>query len=205
MSGASPAGACRSDCATSFSSPFPASSMVISSTLVVFLVTVRGYDSSILMRAEFELRGLAQIPSRRKFAAHKFECSIARRQAALELRVFYGIQNLAKLRAGNMPGRDQIIPRHQRRGANLIRRNLGLLLANKFIRAQIAMAGQRVGAMQREMFVEARQAEKSLQRRFFHARGVAEAHVIVDERENLLRIVVRETQALADFLGHLTP
>ena len=87
--------------------------------------------------------------------------------------------------------------------ANLLRRNLGQLLPDKFVGAQIAVAGQAVGAVQREMLVEAGQAQEFLQRRFLHARDMAEAHVIVDQRENLRGVVIREAQAPADFFGNL--
>ena len=65
------------------------------------------------------------------------------------------------------------------------------------------MAGQAVGAMQRQMLIELRQAQKSLQRRFLHARHVAEAHVILDQRQNLFGLVVRKAQAPANFFRDL--
>ena len=65
------------------------------------------------------------------------------------------------------------------------------------------MAGKAVGAMQRKMFIEAGHAQKFLQSRLIHARGVTEAHVIVDQSKNLRRVVVGEAQALTDFLGDL--
>ncbi len=57
------------------------------------------------------------------------------------------------------------------------------------------MAGQAVGTVQRKMLIKRRQAQKPLQRRLLHPRDMAEAHVIVDQRQNLLGVVVGETQA----------
>ena len=76
------------------------------------------------------------------------------------------------------------------------------LLARKFVRGKISMAGQAVGAMQGEVFVESRHAEKFLQRGFLHARGVAESHVIVDQGEDLLGVLAGEAQAATDFFRH---
>ena len=42
------------------------------------------------------------------------------------------------------------------------------------------------------------QPEESLQRRSLHARRVGKAHVVFDQRKNLLRLIVRKTKAPAD-------
>ena len=100
-------------------------------------------------------------------------------------------------------GSDQIVSGDQRRGANLLWRNLGELLLKELIRAEIAMAGQAVGAVQRQMFIEAGQAEEFFQSRLFHARDMTKAHVIVDQGKHLGCVVIGEPQALTDFLRNL--
>ena len=47
-----------------------------------------------------------------------------------------------------------------------------------------------VHAVQREVLVEVFEPEKALQRRSLHARRIGKAHVVLDERENLPRLVV---------------
>ena len=64
------------------------------------------------------------------------------------------------------------------------------------------MAGQTIHAMQFQVFVEARHAHESLECRFLHLLDVREAHVIVDQSENLASVVVREPQSLANFFRH---
>ena len=65
------------------------------------------------------------------------------------------------------------------------------------------MTGEAVGAVQREMLVESGHAQEFFQCRLVHARGVTEAHVIVDQCKNLSRVVIGKPQALADFFGDL--
>src|SRR5436190_7916655 len=52
------------------------------------------------------------------------------------------------------------------------------------------------------MFCKARHADELFERGFLHLLYMRKTHVIFDERENLLGIVVRKAQALANFLGH---
>ena len=65
------------------------------------------------------------------------------------------------------------------------------------------MAGQRISPVQRQVLVEARHAQKLLQRRLAHASGMAKTHVIVHQRQNVLRVIARKPQPPADFLRHL--
>ena len=65
------------------------------------------------------------------------------------------------------------------------------------------MAALAVQAMQFQMLVKAGQAEEALERGIFHAHDVAKAHVVGDEREHLVSIVIGEAEAAADFGGHL--
>ncbi len=64
------------------------------------------------------------------------------------------------------------------------------------------MGGQAVHAMQGQVFFKAGQAEETLERGSLHARGVGEAHVILDEGENLPRILVGESEAAENFGAH---
>ena len=64
------------------------------------------------------------------------------------------------------------------------------------------MRGQAIHAMQGQMFGKIIQAEESLQRRRLHARRIGEAHVILDQRENLARFLVGEAEAAADLGAH---
>jgi hypothetical protein len=52
--------------------------------------------------------------------------------------------------------------------------------------------------MEREVLGKVVQAEKSLERRGLHARGVSKTHVVVDEREYLVCLFVGEAKAPAD-------
>ncbi len=67
------------------------------------------------------------------------------------------------------------------------------------------MTRQTVGSMQCKMLIKRGHTEKFLKCRFFHARDVPEAHVIIDEGKNLSRIVFGKPQALADSFGDLYP
>jgi hypothetical protein len=56
--------------------------------------------------------------------------------------------------------------------------------------------------MQFEMFFEGGQAKELFQSGLLHALHVAEPHVIVDQREDLIGLPIREVQAAEDFGGH---
>src|SRR5271169_2963158 len=141
--------------------------------------------------------------SERKLALHELECGVARKQSPFELSVFHRLQNLSEPGPACIPGSNQVVAGNQRCGTNLLRRNLGELLSNEVICAQVAVAGQAVGAVQCEMLLESRQAEELLQCRLLHARDMPKAHVIVDQGQHLSRVVIRKPQALADFLRNL--
>ena len=65
------------------------------------------------------------------------------------------------------------------------------------------MAGETIHAMQLQMLVKSRQAQKPLERGLLHAMHIGETHVIVDQRENLFSLVVRESQTPQNFGSHL--
>src|ERR1700742_3210544 len=64
------------------------------------------------------------------------------------------------------------------------------------------MARQAVEGMRDEGLIENLQAEKPLQRRLLHLAHVGETHVVVDERQYLLRLVIGKSQTLTDLLGY---
>src|SRR5262249_15339284 len=52
------------------------------------------------------------------------------------------------------------------------------------------------------MLIESRQPDELLEGRWAHALHITKAHVIADERQNLLGVIIRKTQTLTDRLGH---
>ena len=102
---------------------------------------------------------------------------------------------------GAMSRRNQIVAAETSGSRpHLLWRNRGQFLFHEFIRAEMAVAGQRIGAVQRQVLVETRHAQKFLQRGFAHPRGVAKAHVIVHQRENLLASSLPKTANAGKFL-----
>ena len=61
------------------------------------------------------------------------------------------------------------------------------------------MRGEAIHAMECEVLIEAIEAEETLQRRVLHLRRVGEAHVVLDQRENLVGVVVGEAQSATGF------
>ena len=57
--------------------------------------------------------------------------------------------------------------------------------------------------MQLEVFLETRETEKALQRGLAHLWDIFEAQVIGNKERDLLGLVIRESEASADFFGHL--
>ena len=64
------------------------------------------------------------------------------------------------------------------------------------------MAGKTVEPVQGQVFLEAREPHKLLQRGGAHLLDRPELHVIVHQRQDLLGVLVGEAQAPADGLGH---
>ena len=73
-----------------------------------------------------------------------------------------------------------------------------VLLLGEFVVVQTAEAGERVHAVQSEVFLELRQAEEPLQRGLFHLVHVAEAHVVFNERNDLRGLFEREAHPPQD-------
>src|ERR1700678_929904 len=162
---------------------------------------VGDFDSSIPVARTLVFRETA--PSERECALDEFERRFARGQTSFELTIFHRFEYLAETRPWRISSGNQVVARDHLGRANLLRRNLSELLLEQLICAEIAMTGQAVGAVQSQMFIEAGQAQKLFQSRLFHPRDLTEAHVIVDQGKHLVRIVMGEAQALADFFRDL--
>ncbi len=67
------------------------------------------------------------------------------------------------------------------------------------------MAAEAIDAVQLQVLVELRQAHEALQRRLLHSLDIGKAHVIRDQRRDLLGIFVGEMQAPANLLRHAHP
>ena len=120
---------------------------------------------------------------------------------AFELGVFGQREHGLELRRRAIAGGDQVAAGEQRRGAQ-VGRGLGFVLgAGEVVERQVAVGGGGVDAMQFQVLVEARQAKEALQRGLLHLQDVAEAHVVLDQREDLRGVVVGEAQAREDILG----
>src|ERR1700730_12069458 len=57
--------------------------------------------------------------------------------------------------------------------------------------------------MQLDMFVKTRHAHKLLERGFFHLRYLRKSHMVTNQSENLLGVIVGKTEAPADLFRHL--
>ena len=118
-----------------------------------------------------------------------------------ELGVFGGFEHGFELRAGFVTSLDQIATGDEERRAVPFR---GFGLEARFHGlpdAELAVAGAAIEPVKLQMFVELGQAKEALDGGFFHLRDVAEAHVVLDEGEDLLGVFVREAEALEDDLG----
>src|SRR5271156_3924326 len=74
-------------------------------------------------------------------------------------------------------------------------------LTREIVQLQRPMARQAVETMQREVLIKTLQAKEPLQRRLLHLAHVGKTHVIADERQNLLCLMIGESQTAADFLS----
>jgi hypothetical protein len=124
---------------------------------------------------------------RRKRLLHQLQSFLPRRDSPLKLSIFRKRQHLLELRPGAISGLDQISSSHQQLRANLLLRQSLILLFGEFVVIQTAKAGERVHAVQGEMLFKLRQAEEALERGLFHLVHIAEAHVVLDERDDLCR------------------
>ena len=112
--------------------------------------------------------------------------------------VLYGLQHVFEFRTRLVPGSDQFATGYERCGPNFFFGKRFVAVTDEVVDVEIAVRGHAVHAMQSEVFGELVEAEEPLEGRRFHARCIGEAHVIVDEREDLAGLVVRETEAAAD-------
>src|SRR5260370_9730991 len=138
--------------------------------------------------------------SERKLASHECQRRIPRRQTAFELCVLHCVQHFLKPGPGDVARRDQIISADQGRGSHFLGWNGSQFLLREFVNTEIAMTGQTIGTVQRQVLIEVGHAQKFLQGRLFHPGRVPKTHVIVDQGQNLLSVIGRKAQAPADFL-----
>ena len=121
--------------------------------------------------------------------------------AAFELCVFGEGEELFEARAGLVAGVDEVAAGEQEFGPDGVGRELGEALAGEVVEAEVAVAGEAVDAVQGEVLVELGQAEEALEGGFAHIFYGGEAHVVVDEGEDLIGFVIGEAEAAADFGG----
>src|SRR5277367_3265917 len=139
----------------------------------------------------------------RKLAPYILHSRLVRCESAFELRVLDGSQNFFEARTRRIASVNQIAARNQRSGANGLGRNGMQLLRRILVCAELTVAGEAIEAVQFQMLSEARQPQKLLQRRLLHQLYLAETHVIVDQRQNLIGFVVRKSEPAQDFRSHL--
>src|SRR5208283_5065462 len=68
---------------------------------------------------------------------------------------------------------------------------------------ETAVARQAIKAVQFQMLGKRGQPDEAFESGFAHLCDILEFHVVCDESENLLRIVIGKMQAMADSRGHL--
>ena len=75
-------------------------------------------------------------------------------------------------------------------------------LLGEIVQREIAVAAEAIEAVKLKMLFKSGQTEETLEGGLFHLHHIAEAHVIGDERADLMRLVIGEVKAAADFLCH---
>ena len=73
---------------------------------------------------------------------------------------------------------------------------------DEIVSAEIAVAREAVEPVQFEMLLEMIEADEALESGEFHLTDIFEAQVIGNEGDDLLCVVIGETQAAADFFCH---
>ena len=63
------------------------------------------------------------------------------------------------------------------------------------------MRGEAVDAVERQVFVEVGKTQEAFEGGLSHVQDVGEAHVVFDQREDLLGLFVREVEAAKDMFG----
>src|SRR5882762_7210999 len=147
-------------------------------------------------------RGLASPSVGSEPLENEFPSRLPRLHLAFQLGVFQIPQHLAEHGPGPETHVPQVVAGQQALGANLFRRCFGDESLNKLVRFQVPMAGKAIESMQRQMLVKTRQPDEALERSSAHGLDVLEAHVVVDQREDLSSVLIRKAQSAADLLGH---
>ena len=112
-----------------------------------------------------------------------------------KLGVFRGGEHGFEVRAGTIPGGDEVAAGDEGCGAALD--GLFLLVggAGEVVQVELAVGAEAIGTMQGEVFFEVRQPEKAPEGGGLHLEHITEAHVVADEGEDLLAVFVGEAQA----------
>lgn len=121
--------------------------------------------------------------------------------AAFELGVFGEGEELFEAGAGLVSGGHEVAAGEEQFGPDGVWWELGEALAGEVVEGEVAVAGEAVEAVEGEVLVELGQAEEALEGGLAHLLYGGEAHVIVDEGEDLVGFVVGEAEAAADFGG----
>src|SRR6185437_119611 len=102
---------------------------------------------------------------------------------------------------GRIAGGDQVAAGDERSRAKIGRR-LGFVCGfGDVIQREVAVRGGDVEAVQREVLLEVRQAEEAFERGGAHLADIAEAHVVLDQRDDLGGVFVGEAEARENLLG----
>jgi hypothetical protein len=121
---------------------------------------------------------------------------------AFELGVFREGKELLELGAGGVAGGDEIASSDERSRPDLMLGSGLIARFREFIEREITVAGQDVHSVQGEVLREVVKTEESLEGGGLHLLDVAEAHVVLDEGDDLGGFVVGETEAVKDRLGN---
>lgn len=120
---------------------------------------------------------------------------------AFELGVFGVFEHGFELGAGGVAGGDEVASGDEEGWADVLGGSGFVLLFGEVVEAEVTVAGGAVEPVEGEVLVEAGQAEEALEGGLLHLEDVSEAHVIVDEGDDLGGVVVGEAKAIQHNLG----
>src|SRR5208282_2379328 len=103
---------------------------------------------------------------------------------AFKLGVFDGTEHVLELRAWFVSGGNEFAAAEQELGADYLFGRGFIALAHEVVDVEVAVSGQAIHAVQGQVLIEVFEAEEALEGGVFHARGVGEAHVVFDQRQD---------------------
>ena len=115
---------------------------------------------------------------------------LLRGDLALKLGRLDGIEHLGERGAGLVAHLDQIMAGQERRRVDVLLPELGDLPLAELPGGQVAVAGDAVQTMQFEVFLELRLPQEALQRAVAHLFAGHETHVLSDELDDLVTLVL---------------